>query len=143
VIAIIPCGAKKRKDRSPAYAMYLGTYFKINLRYALSITNREYIFILSAKYGLLGLEDEIEPYNIKMGDPGCVSVDFVLAQARRRDLLGETAICLGGHLYTDVMRQIWCKHVVPLDCVGRMGYQMQWLKRHMGIVPGSHKANLP
>jgi hypothetical protein len=135
MIVIIPCGAKKRSVKSQAYAMYIGSYFKANLHYALSIAKKENIYILSAKYGLLRLQDEISPYNIRMGQPGCVSGRFVKRQADEMGILEEDVICLGGRDYTSVMREIWPGCSTPLKGTGGMGKQMQWLKWNRGKIP--------
>jgi hypothetical protein len=62
-IALISCGSKKQPFRSKAENMYIGTPFKKTLKYAKNILKTDKIFILSAKYGLLPLDKEIDPYN--------------------------------------------------------------------------------
>lgn len=48
--------------------IYLGNYFKTCLDYAKSLTTEDNIYILSAKYGVLHLTDEITPYNITLNN---------------------------------------------------------------------------
>ena len=59
-IVLISCVSKKLAVKSKAENLYSSVLFKYNLRYAKSL-NPEKIFILSAKYGLLSLDDEVEP----------------------------------------------------------------------------------
>lgn len=49
-------------QKTKAKDLYQSSLFKYGLRYAESL-KPDKIFILSAKHGLLGLEEEIEPYN--------------------------------------------------------------------------------
>lgn len=69
-IVLISCVSQKLPRKAPAEAMYISTLFKLNLKYAKQL-KPDAIFILSAKHGLLDLNQEIEPYNItlnKMSD---------------------------------------------------------------------------
>ena len=60
-IVLISCVSKKLTHRAKAKDLYISTLFKLNLKYAEKL-NPDDIFILSAKYGLLPLDREIEPY---------------------------------------------------------------------------------
>lgn len=61
-IVLISCVSKKRSQKSKASDLYISALFKKNLQYARNL-NPDKIFILSAKYGLVELDDEIEPYD--------------------------------------------------------------------------------
>src|SRR5215469_16871375 len=64
-IALISCTKSKRGSTSPAALLYTtSTLFNKSLLYAQSIANRTYI--LSAKHGLLNLEDTIDPYELSI-----------------------------------------------------------------------------
>ena len=65
-IVLIGCGKKKCQRKTKAEWMYQGQFYFLCLSLARLLTNRKNIFILSAKYGLLPLEKEIEPYNLKI-----------------------------------------------------------------------------
>jgi len=54
--------AKKINKKIKAQDLYISALFQKNLQYAKSL-NPDKIFILSAKYGLLKLDEEIEPYD--------------------------------------------------------------------------------
>ena len=61
-IILISCVSKKLNCKSKAQDLYISPLFKKSLIYAKSL-NPDKIFILSAKYGLLSLTDEVEPYD--------------------------------------------------------------------------------
>ena len=63
-IILISCGARKTKTAQKARDLYIGTYFRKMLKYAeyLSKKSGAKIYILSAKYGLVELNEVIEPY---------------------------------------------------------------------------------
>ena len=127
---VIPCGASKQAHRAIAGRMYTGSYHKACLRWALTNTDANHVYILSAKYGLLGLQDVIKPYNLVMGQPGSVTVAVVSQQAHDRGLLAADVIGIGGRKYTGVIRVVWPNADTPLDHVGGMGNQLQWMKQH-------------
>lgn len=132
MIVIIPCGARKQTHLCMAKDMYIGSYHKTCLRYARSIVPEGRIYILSAKYGLLTLDKIITPYNIKMGDVGCVTIEIVKKQAKELGLINdEDIIALGGKLYRDICRGVWPECKIPI-IAGGMGYQMQKLKQAHG-----------
>jgi len=58
----ISCVKSKKNHKTTAEKMYTSSLFKGSLAYAKKLTNRENIYILSAKYGVLRLDDEIYPY---------------------------------------------------------------------------------
>ncbi len=61
-IILIPCVKEKLNCKAKAKDLYIGPLFKKLLDYAVSLDPCD-IYILSGKYGLLELEDEIEPYD--------------------------------------------------------------------------------
>lgn len=68
-IILISCVSKKLDRTTTAETIYTSALFKKNLTYAKSLNPNE-IFILSAKYGLLKLTDEIEPYDKTLNKMG-------------------------------------------------------------------------
>ncbi len=73
-IAIISCGAEKLEGVHKAADLYVGSFFKGNLKAAIAEFGIDNVFILSAKYGLVHASQEIESYNVKMGDEGSISI---------------------------------------------------------------------
>lgn len=130
MIVIIPCGGKKRLEMSRARDLYIGPYFKACLRYSLYLVEPERVYILSALHGLLILDEEVEPYDLRMGQPGCVRVDQIRHRATEFELLNEEVIALGGREYTGRCLQVWPHALTPLEGVGGIGKQLAWLKSH-------------
>lgn len=62
MIVFLSCVKLKRNSPCKARNMYISDLFQKSLAYAMQLNPRN-IYILSAKYGLLGLDDYIEPYN--------------------------------------------------------------------------------
>jgi hypothetical protein len=79
-LVIIPCGGAKLSEAAPAAELYIGSMFADTLRTARTMTSDENIRILSAKHGLIKLDEIIEPYDVKMGDAASVSMDELRSQ---------------------------------------------------------------
>ena len=62
MMIFLSCTKSKRNEKCKAKDMYISDLFKKSLQYAESL-KPDKIFILSAKYGLLNLDDIIAPYN--------------------------------------------------------------------------------
>lgn len=77
---IIPCGAQKLDGRHAAQDLYTGQAFRHQLAAALADTDAEHVLVLSAAHGLLRLTDEVDSYNLRMGQPGSVTTDRLVAQ---------------------------------------------------------------
>jgi hypothetical protein len=74
-LVIIPCGGAKLTEPAPAADIYIGSMFADTLRTARTMTSDENIRILSAKHGLMKLDEIVEPYDVKMGDADSISAD--------------------------------------------------------------------
>jgi len=81
---IIPCGAAKLDRPAPARDLYTGAMFKHTLAAALAeaqaVGGR--VLVLSALYGLVELDQVLAPYDLRMGQPGCVTAPVVARQAQ-------------------------------------------------------------
>jgi hypothetical protein len=100
---LIGCVKTKLAHKARARDLYVSDYFKKNLAYAEKFLP-DRIFILSAYYGLLDLEQEIEPYELSLNTMGAPKVrkwaDGVLQQlSRKADLEGDRFIILAGVNY--------------------------------------------
>lgn len=133
MIVIIPCGARKRGSPAAAKELYTGPYYRACLRYARSLTSDDQIFILSGKYGLLALDDPVEPYEMSIHDAQAVTLPTLQQQVRRRRLSGPV-VAVGGRRYTALCRALFADCQTPLDGVGGMGHQLRWMKQHYGRV---------
>lgn len=102
-IVLIACAAQKRSQPSKARDLCTSPLFRKNLLYAERLSPDE-IYILSAKYGLLGLEDEVQPYDLTLNAMPAADVKFWAAQvlqqlARRADLQQDQFVFLAGAKY--------------------------------------------
>jgi hypothetical protein len=70
---VIPCGAGKQDTAAPAAELYTGSMFTLALTAARTLVDDSHILILSARHGLVALDQVLEPYDVKMGGP--LSVD--------------------------------------------------------------------
>ena len=134
MIAVITCGDSKRQGVHKAKDLYVGPFFKMCLKYAQSIMPNDKIYILSAKWGLLKLDQEIENYNVKMGDPGSVLVSTLIIQSQELGIKDEAIIGVAGARYVSIMKKVWSEGKYPLTGLS-LGYAMGALKKNMGRLP--------
>ncbi len=130
-IALISCGKSKLNVCAPAHKLYTGDLFQKSLAYARHI-NADVIYILSAKYGLLELEQEIAPYEktLKGMPAGDVArwAEHVLTQLRARtNLTTDRFIILAGLPYRSLLMPHLAHVAVPLEGLG-FGEQLRFLK---------------
>lgn len=140
-IVIIPCGAKKLDRPATAAELYTGSYHAATRRAAGQLTwgsagGSGRIFILSALYGLLdlGSPELIEPYELRLGDPGSVDPAFIAAQAAQLGIsmesgYAEDVVILAGRAYGDLAATVWPHARRPLAGSRGMGDQLARLKR--------------
>ena len=132
-IVLISCVKEKLDHKSKAEDLYVSPYFQKNLQYAKSI-NPNNIFILSAKYGLLRLEEEVEPYNKTLNKMPIKEVkewaDCVLNQLKKvSDLNNDEFIFLTGEKYRKFLIPHIKNYKIPMSGL-RIGEQLQWLKEN-------------
>lgn len=121
-LVIIGCGARKLDRPAIAAELYVGPYFSGCLATALHLAGRGDVRILSARYGLLGLDDEIEPYDLTIGQPGAITVGELGAQAAAAGELGRPVLALCSARYAALIREVWQDVSTPLAGLG-IGYQ--------------------
>lgn len=79
---IIPCGGAKLDKPAKARDLYVGQMFCNTLGAALAqVEEGDEVLILSAKHGLLRLDDVVEPYEQQIDKAGAISVETLSAQA--------------------------------------------------------------
>jgi hypothetical protein len=91
---MIPCGAAKGPVATTAAEMYQGSMFKDALATAREMFDDDRIFIISAEYGILRLDDVIEPYDKKLGDPGSVDAATISRQLRDQGIENGSVLSL-------------------------------------------------
>lgn len=131
-IALISCASKKLPYKTRAKELYASPLFKLALKYAESLADK--IFILSAKYGLLDLEEEIEPYNQtlnKMPDSEIKKwAEAVVSQLSIISNLQEDEfIFLAGEKYRKYLLPHIKNYKIPLKGMG-IGKQLKYLKEN-------------
>jgi hypothetical protein len=126
-IVVVGCGARKAAQPTTADKLYLGSYHRAALRAALALVPRERVLILSARYGLLGLDDLVEPYELRLGQPGAIQAAELRDQAARRGLAGRPLVALCGAAYATLLQEVWAEVATPLAGVGGLGRQLQVL----------------
>ena len=130
-IILISCASKKLQEKARAENLYISSLFKLNLEYAKSL-KPDKIFILSAKYGLLDLEEEIEPYNLTLNnmkdDEIKIWAEKVLEKLKKRaDLNSDEIIFLAGEKYRKYLIPEIKNFQIPLKGLG-IGKQLKFLK---------------
>ncbi|WP_410822140.1 DUF6884 domain-containing protein [Micromonospora sp. 050-3] len=122
-VVIVPCGMAKLDRPAPAGRIYTGSYHRACRRAADRIGGR--LLILSARYGLLTPDTVIEPYELRMGQPGAVGVPTIRAQARRLGIdVADTVTVLAGRDYADPVTAVWPHARRPLDGTRGMPEQL-------------------
>jgi cytoplasmic iron level regulating protein YaaA (DUF328/UPF0246 family) len=106
-IVLISCVSKKLSCKAKAEDLYTSPLFKYSLEYAKSL-RPDSIFILSAEYGLLPLDKEIEPYNKSLNKMPEKEIkkwaDNVTRQLEEQvDLQNDEIIFLAGKKYRNYL----------------------------------------
>lgn len=127
-LVVIPCGSTKAKTEAPAARLYRGTYFRLGLRAALALTGPDSIRILSARHGLLALHTMVEPYELRLGQPGSITAAELRAQALSLGLIDRPEVVLfGGRDYVELAKQVWPCGLTPLAGTAGIGEQQRRL----------------
>jgi len=133
-IALISCVSKKLSIKARAEDMYVSPYFIYNLKYARKLKPDD-ILILSAKYGLISLEDEIEPYDVTVNEMGASQrstwASKVIEQIKAEvDLEKDHFIILAGEKYRQYLIPHFKSYEIPLKGLA-IGKQLQYLKNKL------------
>lgn len=133
-IALISCVSKKRLHKAKAKDLYISPLFKQNLAYAKSL-NPDKIFILSAKYGLLDLEGEIEPYDLTLNQMHSEAIkewaSRVIEQLSKvADFENDAFVFLAGSRYRKFIIPHIKKYEIPLKGLS-IGKQLRFLKERL------------
>ena len=132
MIIFLACTKSKADKPCKAMEMYQGELFKKSLRYAQKINPRK-IYILSAKYGLLELDDNIEPYEQTLNGASKQKrkqwAYMVYRQLQEKGIsFDEEAIFLAGENYRYYLIQLFTKAQAPLKGLS-IGRQLQYYKQ--------------
>lgn len=130
-IVLISCVSQKLPHRAKAKDLYISTLFKLSLRYAKKL-NSDGVYILSAKYGLLNLKQEIDPYEQTLNNMPVYEVkrwaNQVIEQIKKICVIEETEVVfLAGKKYRKYLLPQLNNVQIPLKGL-RIGEQLQRLK---------------
>ena len=131
-VVLISCVSKKLPYKAKVEDLYVSPLFKLGLQYAHSL-KPDYIFVLSAKHGLVGLKQRLLPYNQTLNSMKAIKVrawaDKVIEQLKARvNLEGDEVIFLAGENYRKYLTPHIANHSVPMQGLG-IGKQLQYLKK--------------
>ena len=139
-VCVIACSASKALTAMPARHLYTGDLFRKSLRWAEASRRFDAIKVLSAKHGLVDIEQMIKPY-----DTALHAMEFTARRAWAASVahalvqqLADRAevVALAGQLYTEGLAlhlQVLAPTVAfnrPLAGMG-IGEQKAWLKRQL------------
>ena len=133
-VVLISCVSKKLNQKSKAQDLYVSPLFQKNLQYAKSL-NPDKIFILSAKYGLLRLDEEIEPYDKTLNKMRSNEIkewaNSVLNQLKKStDIENDEFIFLAGNNYRKFLLPYLKHYKIPMLGLS-IGKQLQWLSKRI------------
>lgn len=142
MIVFITCGAKKKQTPCAAKDLYIGTYFKTSLAYA-QYLNVDKIYILSAQYGVLELNDEIAPYNKNLNAASRREQKIwaykCYKQLQEKGVdFNEQAIFLGGKGYWQYLSQLFPNKKIPFAHL-KIGMQVHTMRELMTNVHDNEK----
>lgn len=131
-LAVIGCGARKLEHPAAAADLYTGGYFRAALAAARAIAGPR-VLILSARYGLLDPAQVVEPYELRITDPGAVTVEELRHQAHALDVhAARTVHVLAGRDYWHAARAVWPVAVWRLEGLPGIGAHLARLAEVRG-----------
>lgn len=133
-IVLISCVKSKLDHPAKARDLYISDLFRSSLAYAQSL-KPDKIFILSAKYGLLELDDQIKPYELTLKTMPTAEVKAwsirVLASLRQKaDLKNDLFIFLAGDKYRKYLIPELAYYQIPMKGLS-FGQQLHEMKRRV------------
>ncbi|MBT2439754.1 hypothetical protein J7E93_06385 [Streptomyces sp. ISL-36] len=132
-VVVVPCSAAKLATTVPVPAadLYVGPFHKLCRRAAHAITSHAgAVLVLSAAHGLVTLDEQLTPYELRMGEPGSVQADQLRAQADRLGLhYVPQLVALGGRAYVDALTAVRPDVLRPLAGCRGIGQQRARLCR--------------
>ena len=133
-VVLISCVSKKLDYKVKAKDLYISPLFRFNLRYAKSL-NPDKILILSAKYGLVGLGDEIEPYDLTLNNMAISErkewAESIVKQLDdKMNFENDEVIFLAGEKYREYLIPKIKNYKIPMKGLS-IGRQLQFLKNEL------------
>ena len=131
MIVFISCVKLKQKKRCRAEELYISDLFKKELAYAKSLKPRR-IYILSAKYGVVELDDIINPYELTLNrmkeeDRKKWAFNCYKQLVSKNIDFNEKTIFLCGNNYRKYLMRMFKDAEAPLKKLG-IGKQLKFYK---------------
>ena len=131
-IAFISCVKEKRIGKYKAKDLYTSDFFRKSFGYCSSKYDK--VFILSAKYGLLELEEEIENYEMTLNDFSKIekiewSVMVCNQMENKIDDSDDLFFYVGNNYREHLLPMLSNNCFVPLEGKG-IGEQLQYFKNN-------------
>ena len=129
-IGIISCVSKKQEGTHAARDLYTSDLFKKSLEYAEK--NYDQVLILSAKYGVVHLDDQISNYDLTLNNfPEAAKRQWAIdALSELRTILSDSDVIYwhAGQNYNKYIRKsLENKQEFPMQGLG-IGKQLKWYK---------------
>lgn len=129
-VVLISCVKAKLDHEALARDLYISSLFRKNLAYARSLCP-DRIFVLSAKYGLVNLDQKLEPYEQTLKTMSAReikewSIGVVRQLEKKLDFTNDEVIFLAGNKYRKYLQPLFTKTSVPLEGMS-IGRQLQFL----------------
>jgi hypothetical protein len=138
-VILISCVRKKLQYKARAEDLYTSPLFRLNLAFARSL-RPDKIFILSAKHGLVDLEQELEPYEQTLNTMSAHEIKN-WSERVKEQMKGEInsendeVVFLAGEKYRKYLLPLFRKVCIPLKGLS-IGKQLQYLKNKLGTRRG-------
>jgi cytoplasmic iron level regulating protein YaaA (DUF328/UPF0246 family) len=137
MIVFIGCVKNKKSYTTKACELYDSTFFKKCLQYAKSL-NPDNIYILSAKYGMINLEDVIQPYDKTLNSMSKAErfewYTMVHNQMVQHNIdFNEEVVWLCGDKYRKDLSPHFKNSTFPLAGMG-IGCQLSFMTQQLNII---------
>lgn len=135
----LSCVSEKEDHKCAAKDLYISPLFQKSYAYAQKL-NPDHIYILSAKYFVVDLDEEISPYDVTLKDMSADEkrewVDNVLKKMDEKGIdRSEKTIFLAGHAYLDYLVEHFSDYSIPYQDAGLegIGHILHWLDEQIGL----------
>ncbi|MCE5797984.1 hypothetical protein JL773_11135 [Staphylococcus pseudintermedius] len=133
MIVFISCVKSKLNQQTTAENLYKSNLFRKQLKYAKQITTKDdHIYILSAKYGVLELDDIVSPYELTLNNMNKLKrkqwAYKCVKQLQEKEIdFKDKAIFLTGKPYSQYLSQLFPNKEFPLNDLS-FGMRLKQLK---------------